>query len=153
MSCLARAYYPETFPTSQAAILLLCASLSVLSIGCSAPAPEVSEEQDGTMRALAMAYGQYVSQNRGRPPKDEKRLRKFVEDKQHILDTFGVESIDDMFVSPRDNEPYVVNYGKKARVVAYEKVGVDGKRMIAEDLGVVREVDEAEFAELVPNAK
>ena len=153
MQRLARANSPQTFRISQAAVCLLLATLSVLSVGCSEAAPEVSKEQDGSMRALAMAYGQYVSQNRGRPPKDEKRLRTFVEDKQHILDTFGVETIDAMFVSPRDNEPYVVNYGKKARVVAYEKVGVDGKRMIAEDLGVVREVDEAEFSELVPNAK
>lgn len=127
--------------------------ITIVLVGCGGDAPVVSEEQDGGMRALAMGYGQYIAQNRGRPPKNEERFRKYLEQNMMILENFGVESIDDLFVSPRDNEPYEIIYGKRAKIVAYEKVGVDGKRMVADDLGIVKEVDEAEFAELVPNAK
>ena len=40
-----------------------------------------------------------------------------------------------------------------ARVVAYEQEGQGGTRFIVTDLGRVQEVDEARFAELVPNPK
>lgn len=132
---------------------LFLAWVAVVLTGCPAEQPVVSESQDGSMRALAMGYGQFVAQNRGRPPKNEAQFRKFFEANPLFLDGFGVESIDDVFVSPRDNEPYEIVYGKRAKIVAYEKVGVDGKRIVADDLGIVQEVDEAQFAELVPDAK
>ena len=125
----------------------------LLSTGCQPEQAEVTE-QHTTMKALATAYGQYISQHRGRPPKNEKSFRKYLEsDAAEFLSNFGVEAVDDLFISPRDNEPYEIVYGKMAKIIAYEKVGVDGKRLIADDLGVVEEVDEAKFAELVPNAK
>ena len=38
-------------------------------------------------------------------------------------------------------------------VVAYETTGVGGKRLVANTLGAIDEVDEATFRTLVPNAK
>ena len=55
---------------------------------------------------------------------------------------------------------YVILYGKKAAVpdpqkgmpiVAYEKVGVGGKRLVARSTTQVEEVDDAKLREWVPN--
>lgn len=142
-------------PTSlfQAAVGCLLLLLLCAGVGCGTKPAEVSPQAE-SMRALAVAYGQYVTQHRGRPPKNEAALRKFVEANMATFEaSFGVTSVDDLFTSPRDNEPYVVTYGKQAKIVAYEKNGLDGMRYIADDLGIVEEVDEATFAERVPNAE
>ena len=147
-------FHDAVKPNIRLGVCLLALLVNVLC-GCGAPAePEAVQKQSASMRGLAVSYGQYISQHRGRPPKSEKVLRKFIEEQSDtFLDSFSAESIDDLFTSPRDNEPYVVVYGKKASVVAYEKVGVDGKRFVAYDIGGVEEVDEAKFAELVPDAE
>lgn len=104
------------------------------------------------MRGLSVAYGTYMKNNRGRVPKSEKAFKAWIE-KHGGAEAYGAETVDEMFTSSRDNEPYVVVYGKPKRIVAYEAVGVEGSRFIADDLGDVREVDAATFAELVPDAK
>jgi hypothetical protein len=63
-----------------------------------------------------------------------------------------------MFVSPRDSEAYVVLYGLKlappdpqkgAPIVAYEKTGVNGKRLVARSTTQVEEIEEAKLKEWV----
>ena len=116
--------------------------------------PEDVTEMRSNMRDLAVAYGNYTKMNRGRVPKSEKSFRAWI-DKQgpDFLTSLGVDNVDDIFVSTRDNQPYVVVYGKAEQIVAYEAVGVDGRRFITDNLGVTQEVDEATFNEMVPNAK
>lgn len=135
--------------------MILLVAVLVFSGGCAGEKLSESDAaQHSNMRALAVAYGQFTSQNRGRVPKSEADLRKFIEKNgPDFLTSLGVETIDDMFVSTRDKEPYVVIYGKPSKVVAYEAVGVNGKRFIAGDIGDTREVTEEEFQTLVPNAK
>lgn len=134
-------------------ILLLVFATSLL--GCSG----VSEDADLAKQrmglgGLARVYGQYMSQHRGRPPRSEKELRKFIESQgAEYLVGLEVETIDELFTSPRDGEPYVVIYGKRQDVVAYEAVGADGKRFYAHNLGGAELVDEAKFQEMVPDAK
>ncbi len=134
---------------------LLLALMFGAALGCGPKieAPE-STEMRSNMRSLAVAYGAYTRDNRGRPPKDEKAFRKWL-DKQgpDYPQILKVESIDEIFISSRDNEPYVIAYGKAKRIVAYEAVGVEGKRFVADDLGVVEELDEATFDERVPDAE
>ena len=75
-----------------------------------------------------------------------------------ILEANGIQSVDALFTSSRDQQPYVILYGPLTGppgpagqpVFAYEKVGVNGKRYVATSLGAVQEVDEAEFRKLVP---
>lgn len=129
--------------------------LWLLLCGCLAPkeAADVAQQRTG-LRALAIAYGQCTSQSRGRPPRDEAFLRKFIERQgPAFLESLQVESVDELFVSPRDGEPYVVIYGKQSPVVAYEAVGEDGKRWVADNVGAVEEWDEATLREKVPDAK
>ena len=53
----------------------------------------------------------------------EKALRAYIEKQgPEFLTSLNVETIDDLFVSPRDGEPYVVIYGKTKNIVAYEAV-------------------------------
>jgi hypothetical protein len=58
-----------------------------------------------------------------------------------------------LFTSPRDGQPYVVHYKQAGTVVAYERDGKDGKRLVAYPSGQVEEVDETRFKQLVPSAK
>jgi hypothetical protein len=73
-----------------------------------------------------------------------------------FLEDAGVGAADELFVSPRDNQPYVVYYGNDAAKMLdrgqliHERNGVNGRRLVGHRLGYVREVDEAEFRELFP---
>ena len=116
--------------------------------GCSKPAPPPVEES--RLSKLAVFYGRYISQNKGKTPPNEAELKKF------IAKLEPAANLDELFVSPRDSEPYVVRYNIKAGmpggavVTAHEKTGVEGKRMVALTTGDVRTVDEAEFKKLLP---
>ena len=135
------------------ASFLLALLLAAFS-GCGPKADLETAELRSNMRALAVCYGDYMKTNRGRAPKSEKALRKWLEKRgDEYLEVLHVDTVDDIFISSRDNEPYVVIYGKPANVIAYESVGIDGKRFVADNLGVAMEVDEAKFAEMVPDAK
>jgi hypothetical protein len=89
--------------------------------------------------------------NQGRLPRNNEEL------KAHIRSQGG-QSVDELFISERDNQPYVILYGKDAAnpalggLIAYEQLGVDGSRYIAYRSGSVEAIDEARFRELVPNA-
>ncbi|HEX2473540.1 MAG TPA: hypothetical protein VHK01_02270, partial [Lacipirellulaceae bacterium] len=68
-----------------------------------------------------------------------------------------VSNLEELFISERDGEPYVIFYGQRpagvaADVVAYERTGVDGKRFVGDSVGGVGEVDEQAFAGMVPPA-
>lgn len=143
------------FSQNKLVILALILSLFAISLGCGSGAESADvAELRSNMRSLAVAYGNYIKSNRGRAPKSEKQFRAWIEKQgDDELVILGVDSIDDIFISTRDNEPYVVVYGKSERVVAYEAVGVDGQRYIADNVGSIELVDEARFNELVPDAK
>ncbi len=134
-------------------VLLTC----VLGIaGCGGGGPTQAEQQlTSNMQGLANAYGQCTSQNRGRPPRNEAQLRKFIESQgPGWLEQYRAETVDDIFISSRDGKPYVVLYGKPgAKYIAYEQEGVDGTRFVADNLGIATEMDEAMFGQEVPYAK
>jgi hypothetical protein len=92
-----------------------------------------------------------------RPPASEAEFKQFVaKEGAPLLKEAGVTTVDDLFVSPRDSQPYVVHYGQEAAkrldrgYMIYERNGVNGRRLVGHRLGYVNEVDEAEFRELVP---
>ena len=110
-----------------------------------------------------MFYGQYLGQHRGQPPANEQEFRKYIEALgKERLASMQVKTVDELFLSSRDGKPYVILYGAVSKtgaelpfttVVAYEQEGKGGKRFIARMSGAVEEVDEANFKQLVPNAK
>lgn len=106
-------------------------------------------------------YGRYVGQHRGTPPASEAEFRKYVEAQgPQDLANLGVTDPAKLWVSSRDNQPYVIRYGVVTGppgpagmpVVAYEAKGSGGRRYVASSLGAVDEVDETRFRELVPTA-
>jgi hypothetical protein len=140
-----------------AGIALVCVSTS----GCGSSAdPEQLEESN--LKPLAVFYGQFISQHQGRQPANEAEFKEFVRSlPSEQLAGFNVTDPESLFVSPRDGKPYVVVYAGPedssgvvgAPVIAYEQVGVRGKRYVANLMGQVEEVDEAGFKERVPNAR
>jgi hypothetical protein len=128
-----------------------------LSSGCSGASREAQQREESNLKPLAILYGQFIGQHRGRPPGSEEEFKEFVRSAgKEQLASFGVTDREGLFISSRDKKPYVVLYGKsapagEARVVAYEQEGQGGTRFVADDLGRVQEVDEARFKEMVPN--
>jgi hypothetical protein len=130
-------------------ILFLVAVMALA--GCAGESPAVST---GTshVRLLTMLYNK-VSREQGRIPKDEQEFKDNLKSADLSLESLKINSTDDLFVSERDGQPLVVVYGSVppgSDVVVYEQTGVDGKRMIGHRIGMVEEVDEAKFKELVP---
>jgi hypothetical protein len=115
--------------------------------------------QESNIKPLAMLYGQFMGQHQGRPPASEEEFKKFIETRgMGMLKQFGIPSVDALFISERDKQPYVVLYGELKGppalagqpVCVYERQGVNGRRFVASSLGAVEEVDEARFRKLVP---
>ena len=87
-------------------------------------------------------------------PSGPQELKEFIQENS----TLGAEEVDKLFVSSRDNEPFVVFYNlrltapnaKGGPAIAHEKTGVNGKRLVALPTTQVIEADENRLAELVP---
>lgn len=92
----------------------------------------------------------------GRAPKNEQELKDFVAAKgDPFLKPLDLESPDQLFVSERDGEPFVIVYGQPPKgmrgdLVAYEQTGVDGKRRVGYSLGIIEEVGEEDLREMAP---
>jgi hypothetical protein len=125
-------------------------------LGCSGQDKGALEREESNIKPLAILYSKYVAAHRRQPPPDEEAFREYILSlPENQRKQFHADDLDAFFVSPRDNKPYVVMYGATRRgrsdVVAYEQEGEGGKRWVARDLGIVEEVDEARFKELVPD--
>jgi hypothetical protein len=146
------------FPFARSAAGLL---LTVVMLGCSASQEGSREQMQSNLRPLASIYGKFMAQHQGKPPANETEFNAYVASlgvKQ--LAALGIDDPEKLFVSPRDHQPYIVLYGPGVLkgppgpagmpVVAYEQVGVGGKRFVASSYGAVEAVDEARFRALVP---
>jgi hypothetical protein len=119
------------------------------------------ERQQSNLRPLAVFYGKFIGRHRGQPPANEAEFKAFLKTIPATeLALFGVENVEGIFTSSRDQKPYIVLYGSPSskaaespdRVIAYEQDGAKGKRFVAFVIGKIDEVDEARFRQLVPNA-
>ncbi len=132
-------------------------------LGCSGPSRKAREITESNLKPLAILYGQFLSQHRGQPPKNEAEFRGFVKslNPAQLAAMTANREVDSLFISPRDQKPYVVVYGKAkgpagpggAPVIAYEQEGKDGRRFVASTMGAIEEVDDATFRQMVPSAK
>lgn len=130
-----------------------------LACGCSSQVREDLEIGERHLGELARAYIFYANQHRGQGPPNKAALDKFLKANEKSLIMQGISNPEGMYVSPRDNEPYVVLWGLRIKTVvkgrssqpiAYEKTGKDGKRWVAFADGIVNELDESEFEKVVP---
>ena len=134
-------------------------SFCVVAAGCQGKTAGELAPVESNVKNIAIFYGRYMSQNRGRTPPDEATLKKFIASHPATeLAALKATDVDQLFVSPRDKQPYVVRYGATlpppsptgSPVIAYEKDGVGGRRFVAFANAGVEELDDARFQQLVP---
>jgi hypothetical protein len=138
---------------------------SVLVGGCGTPQREVPKEELH-MSSLARAYGFYQQQHRGETPPNKEAFSKFLKGlSAEQREGRGIKGdVDQLFISPRDKQPYVILYNVKssgvpnpaseeADVIAYEKTGSGGSHFVAFSTGKVSEVEEARLKKMLSRQK
>jgi hypothetical protein len=149
-------------PMKTTGLAAVAAAALLLSDGCSTSSGQSapSRTAKSSLKQISVLFGQYCGRHSGQGPKNEAEFRKFIADNgQRSLKAAAVSSVDDLLTSPRDHQPFQVRYGVKAgppgtpggRIVAYEKTGVNGSRLVVDPLGKVREVDQQELDGLLKN--
>jgi hypothetical protein len=136
---------------------LVCASFMVV-FGCGSREVGTGAEADPSrINEIATLYTSYMNRHAGRPPATESEFKQYVAERgEPLFKAAGVSTADELFVSPRDNQPYVILYGNEAAklisrgIVVHERTGVGGRRLIGYRIGSVEELDDAEFRKLVP---
>ena len=142
-----------------ASVLLALGFLSLFVSCTSRQESKNIAREESHIKSLAVLYGRFTGSHRGQMPPNEAVFKKFVQSSRQG-DSEGV-GWDALFVSDRDEKPYVILYGNQVRgapangpggapVVIYEQDGVDGMRYVASSMGAVEEVDEEQFQQLVP---
>jgi hypothetical protein len=141
-------------------LLLAALCLGLCAAGCTGKQSESKERETSGLKQLSVMYGRFLSRHRGQPPANEKEFKEFVKSVTAGQPS-GPVDVDRLFISNRDNQPYVIIYGpvtgpatpSGGPVFAYEKTGLEGKRFVAATTTAVIEVDEAQFKQLVPKAR
>jgi hypothetical protein len=124
---------------------LACAGLS----GCS----RVDQPTAATrkrLEVLSLAYADYLVAT-GKSPAGEDQLRAhFANLPPFIAEEVAGNGLENALLSARDGEPFVICFGLTAadlvapqRVVAFERTGQGGKRLVANLDGAIESLDEA----------
>jgi hypothetical protein len=135
--------------------LTLLALLAAPGCGSELESPTATK-----LKALSNFYLDYAVARQGQGPATEQDLKKYIRAiPDHIFSTSGLErsEIDSLFNSERDGEPFVVVYGlkisgisgKSGPVVAHEKTGKGGKRLVVLANTKLELADEARLQELL----
>lgn len=141
---------------------LVCVCVILATIGCGSK-PVEQPATEANLKAIYVLFGQYTGQNRGQSPPNADAFKKFLQGLDpEQLKAVTDKDVDSLFVSPRDNQPYVIHYKGEIGVpgvgapsaagggwLAHEATGVDGKRYLLLSTGIIEEVDAARFAEIV----
>jgi hypothetical protein len=147
---------PKIALVGKAGSAVALAAVLAAVTGCQAP-PAEAVPQAGHLKTLGMLFGKFSAYHHGQPPADEAQFKKYIASLEPgERETFGVKSVDDVFISPRDGQPYVVRYGVRGSqftesgvpIVAHEKTGVNGRYLTVTFMGDVNEVDEAQLHDL-----
>lgn len=128
-------------------VVALCVSIFLTACGSGGPSEEEQQEKAkeiDNLNAIQVAYMACLDKT-GRPPKGPGDLNK------HFAK--GVDS-NAVYSSARDGQPYVIAWGvdprrqmgEKPLVIAYEKNGKDGVRMVFSAFGVI-EMNDEQFGE------
>ena len=142
-------------------VLLIC---GLSSSGCASkdPASRIGEMNDTRIKQLANLYMAHQMRNGSNGPKDQSAFKSFVQNGMapHRLEMMRVDpaKVDDLFVSERDEQPFIIKYGQSGGImsklpVVFEKEGRGGMRQVAFTNGQVEEVDDARYQELLQTGK
>lgn len=144
--------------------LLVFLVFALFGSGCSQsdPASRIGEMNDTRIKQLANLYMAHQTRNGSNGPKDEAAFKSFIQNGMapHRLEMMRVDpaKVDDLFVSQRDGQPFVVKYGQSGGImskipVVFEKDGKNGTRQVAFTNGQVEDVDGARYQELLQSGK
>jgi hypothetical protein len=139
-------------------------ALSIECVGCSHgdPASRIGAMNDTRIKQLANLYMAHQMRNGSNGPKDEAAFKAFIKTgmPSHRLEMMRVDpdKVDELFVSERDGQPFVVKYGQSGGpmsqlAVVFEKEGQAGKKQVAFTNGKVEELDDAKYQELLQGKK
>src|SRR3954449_5781960 len=126
---------------------IICVLIMAIFVGCrSQTASQNIGRETSRLRLLVNLY-QTAARGAGRMPKNEHEFKQLIqairpESLDRILAAGNVTSVDELFVSERDSQPYVIFYGGQPKGVAndligYERTGAGGKRYVGYGLGIV----------------
>ncbi len=117
----------------------------------------IARANDSNLKRLSNLYLAYQMKHNWKGPKNENKFKEFISSvKPEKLQRIGIDpsSIDALFVSSRDNEPFKIRFSVKGSAmgssepVVFESTGVDGTRMVGFLNMETREVDGAEYDQL-----
>jgi len=130
-----------------------CIVLVIAVAGCGTRQVPTSDDELH-IQDLANWYAKFRKANKGRYPANEQQLATFIGNSLKQAGSSG--NPQEILTSPRDGQKYTVTYGKptspapNTSIVAFEKEGVDGKKLIAFETKESREIDDAELKSLLP---
>jgi hypothetical protein len=125
---------------------------AVVTLGCGPRVKSREKEDPGEaeMQRFLGLYTDYVVMN-GKPPTNADEMKAWAKAlPAEKLKDLRVENVETFFVSPRDNQPYVVlpnTDNHPMAIVVHEKTGKNGKRWAGISTGRVIEVGDAELQE------
>src|SRR5262249_40376007 len=131
---------------------LALALLACLAVGCNPAATRELPADTVHILKLSSVYGAFRRAHNSKAPASVEELKGWVRGlPKEELGQLGIDNVDEAFTSPRDNQPYQMapaqtnqpgaQFGVQ-RVVFYEKVGVNGKRMTVSSMGSASEMAE-----------
>lgn len=100
---------------------------------------------------MGVEYGNFAAEHGDKPPSNKEELVDFLETRKDRIR--GLNSVDQLFTSPRDNQPLVIFYGSEMPpadesgypVVAHEAVGESGRLLATNTRGGVTEISQGEI--------
>ena len=118
------------------AIALL--GLIILQAGCSS-GPDMKDVYDSNIKRLHVCYTMFMEDHGYNGPKDEAEFKDYLKNNPtaiYMMKRIDLtpENVDEIFVSDRDNEPFIVKYGLTGvadHAIIFEKTGLDNKRYVA----------------------
>jgi hypothetical protein len=136
---------------------LVMVAPALVVAGCGGQPKVPVDEAAENIRKLALGYVQYAAANRGVGPADQAVLEKFLVTRHG----FSPEEAKACFVSPRDNQPFMVRWSQrpsgsgpigpnppKPAIIIAERNGADGTRYTADGLVSVKELPASEVSQL-----
>ena len=114
--------------------------------------PQPLPPAEARVRKLGTIYHEFITAQHGKKPANMEELKAWAKKLSKTrLGEMGIEDVDATFVSPRDNQPYVLLRGGPAgpwQVVAYEKTGLEGKRYVITAMGSALELEESALKQI-----
>lgn len=122
--------------------------------GRTPPGTTTDPEAKTRLERLFEAHKSYV-QEKKKAPADEKTFKEFLQEMpEEQKKAMRLPNVDQLFISPNDNQPYVIRYGVRpnpggaTEAIMWEQTGQNGQRYVALNIGYVQRYSDQDFQEL-----